>query len=156
MKFKVGDIVKVKDGLNVDNQYGKFYFVSEMDTFKNEKLTIESINNNNGTYHIKEDANRYDWTDEMLEECPERADQKNNSNSSNSFEKLFSNFGKMFDNPQLLTASYGKLINQKNEKIQELEDKINDEESKTILPVVIKKQSIFYRIINKLKRIFKI
>ena len=35
-------------------------------------------------------------------------------------------------------------------------EKINDEESKTILPVVIKKQSIFYRIINKLKRIFKI
>ena len=32
-------------------------------------------------------------------------------------------------------------------------EKINDE---TILPVVIKKQSIFYRIINKLKRIFKI
>ena len=35
-------------------------------------------------------------------------------------------------------------------------EKINNEESKTILPVVIKKQSIFYRIINKLKRIFKI
>lgn len=32
-------------------------------------------------------------------------------------------------------------------------EKINNE---TILPVVIKKQSIFYRIINKLKRIFKI
>ncbi len=35
-------------------------------------------------------------------------------------------------------------------------EKINDEESKTILPVVIKKQSIFYRIIKKIKRIFKI
>lgn len=35
-------------------------------------------------------------------------------------------------------------------------EKINNEESETILPVVIKKQSIFYRIINKLKRIFKI
>ena len=35
-------------------------------------------------------------------------------------------------------------------------EKINNEESKTILPIEIKKQSIFYRIINKLKRIFKI
>lgn len=33
-------------------------------------------------------------------------------------------------------------------------EKINNEESKTILPVVIKKQSIFYRIINKLKSFF--
>lgn len=35
-------------------------------------------------------------------------------------------------------------------------EKINNEESKIILPVVIKKQSIFYRIINKLKSFFKI
>lgn len=35
-------------------------------------------------------------------------------------------------------------------------EKINNEESKTTLPVEIKKQSIFYIIINKLKRIFKI
>lgn len=35
-------------------------------------------------------------------------------------------------------------------------EKINNEESKEILPIEIKKQSIFYRIINKLKRIFKI
>ena len=34
-------------------------------------------------------------------------------------------------------------------------EKINNEESKTILPVAIKKQSIFYRIINKLKSLFK-
>ena len=35
-------------------------------------------------------------------------------------------------------------------------EKINNEESKTILPIEIKKQSIFYRIINKIKNIFKI
>lgn len=35
-------------------------------------------------------------------------------------------------------------------------EKINNEESKTILPIEIKKQSIFYRIINKLKSFFKI
>ena len=35
-------------------------------------------------------------------------------------------------------------------------EKINNEESKTILPIEIKKQSIFYRIINKIKSIFKI
>lgn len=34
-------------------------------------------------------------------------------------------------------------------------EKTNNEESKTILPVEIERQSIFYRIINKLKRIFK-
>ena len=35
-------------------------------------------------------------------------------------------------------------------------EKIKNEESKTILPIEIKKQSIFYRIINKIKSIFKI
>jgi len=47
---------------------------------------------------------------------------------------------------------YSSNIFENNKKYE----KINNEESKTILPVVIKKQSIFYRIINKLKRIFKI
>ncbi len=47
---------------------------------------------------------------------------------------------------------YNSNIFENNKKYE----KKNNEESKTILPVVIKKQSIFYRIINKLKRIFKI
>ena len=47
---------------------------------------------------------------------------------------------------------YNNNIFENNKKYE----KKNNEESKTILPVVIEKKSIFYRIINKLKRIFRI
>lgn len=47
---------------------------------------------------------------------------------------------------------YNSNVFEKNKK----DEKINNEGSITVLPVVIKKQSIFYRIINKIKSIFKI
>ncbi len=47
---------------------------------------------------------------------------------------------------------YNSNVFEKNKKYE----KINNEESKEILPIEIKKQTIFYRIINKIKRIFKI
>lgn len=49
-------------------------------------------------------------------------------------------------------AKYNSSVFENNKKYK----KIYNEEPQTISPVVIKKQSIFYRIINKLKRIFKI
>ena len=47
---------------------------------------------------------------------------------------------------------YNSNVFEKNKK----DEKINNEGSITVLPVVIKKQPIFYRIINKIKSIFKI
>ena len=49
-------------------------------------------------------------------------------------------------------GKYNSNVFENNKKYE----KINNEESKTILPIEIKKQSIFCRIINKLKSIFKI
>lgn len=46
---------------------------------------------------------------------------------------------------------YNSNVFEKNKK----DEKINNEGSITVLPVVIKKQSIFYRIINKIKAFLK-
>lgn len=56
------------------------------------------------------------------------------------------------ENQKQKQKQYNNNVFENNKKYE----KINNEESKTILPVVIKKQSIFYRIINKLKSFFKI
>ena len=53
---------------------------------------------------------------------------------------------------KLKQEKYNSNVFENNKKYE----KINNEYSKTILPIEIKKQSILYRIINKIKSIFKI
>ena len=64
---------------------------------------------------------------------------------------------------QWLQADRSYIERQKQEKYNSnvfknktRDEKIDNEESNTVLPVEIKKQSIFQKIINGLKRIFKI
>ena len=67
MNYKVGDKVKVRKDLVVDKDYGGYDFVSSMEKFKGEIVTIESVDGNH--YHIEEDESefKYGWVDEMLE-----------------------------------------------------------------------------------------
>lgn len=62
MKFKVGDKVKVKTRLKVDNYYGGQCFNSDMKRLEGQILTIETVNYSD--YAVKE--NTWYWTDEML------------------------------------------------------------------------------------------
>lgn len=63
MKYKVGDIVKLRDDLEDGKMYGVNDFVDSMECLKNKPLEI--IDKNSNGYEIKESI--YDITDEMIE-----------------------------------------------------------------------------------------
>lgn len=62
-KFKVGDKVRVREGLVVDKFYGDMYCYPFMDKIGGELLTVDSVQNI--YYGVKENACY--WSDEMLE-----------------------------------------------------------------------------------------
>nr|DAO33696.1 MAG TPA: Mind bomb SH3 repeat domain [Caudoviricetes sp.] len=62
-KFKVGDKVRVREGLVVDKFYGDMYCYPLMDKIGGEILTVDSVQNI--YYGVKE--NDCYWSDEMLE-----------------------------------------------------------------------------------------
>lgn len=61
MKYKVGDKVRVREDLNIDEMYGALDVVDEM--LKKKIVTIKSVHD--GYYKIVEDD--YQWIDEMFE-----------------------------------------------------------------------------------------
>lgn len=65
MKFKVGDIVKVREGLKVDMYYNNYEFTDEMSKFCGKLVTIVSVYDD--YYDIEEDNDEFGWTDAMLE-----------------------------------------------------------------------------------------
>jgi hypothetical protein len=67
MKFKVGDKVKIREGLEHDPF--PFPGVSEnMLQYKGKMTTIKEIDGDIGTYKLEVDDSRFSWTDEMMEE----------------------------------------------------------------------------------------
>ena len=64
-KFKVGDKVKVRKGLEIDRGHGKYLFTSSMERLAGEISVITGIHRDNDAYLL----NHRDegWTDEMLE-----------------------------------------------------------------------------------------
>lgn len=65
MKFKVGEKVRVREGLEVGKDYGGQRFVKDMDKYKGEIYTIHSTHN--GWYRLEEYKEGWFFTDEMLE-----------------------------------------------------------------------------------------
>ena len=61
MKYKVGDKVRVREDLNIDERYGLLYAIDEM--IKKNTVTIAHVYD--GYYGIEE--NVFMWTDEMLD-----------------------------------------------------------------------------------------
>jgi hypothetical protein len=66
MKYKVGDKVKIREDLIVDNDYGSDGFVEEMAQYKGKTATITGAFM--GKYDIDIDDGDWSWTDEMLED----------------------------------------------------------------------------------------
>jgi hypothetical protein len=71
MKYQVGDKVKIREDLIVDNDYGSYGFVEAMEQYKGKTATITGVFMNR--YDIDIDDGYWSWTDEMLE------DSKNNN-----------------------------------------------------------------------------
>lgn len=67
MKYKVGDKVRVRKDLVVDRGYEYAVFVAGMKKYSGKIMTVASISSNN-KYCLKEDAGKWHWTDEMLED----------------------------------------------------------------------------------------
>lgn len=63
--FKVGDRVKVREDLVVDEIYGGDSFVYDMAEFRGKEVTIKEIQCAYHSYRIKETG--YNWTEEMFE-----------------------------------------------------------------------------------------
>lgn len=64
-KYKVGDKVRVRKDLKANESYGNETFMPEMKKFKGKKVTIAKVHGNR--YYIREDKNKWNYTDEMLE-----------------------------------------------------------------------------------------
>lgn len=68
MRFKIGDEVRVRNDLVVDNKYGLDYFMSDMEEFKGGKFIIKEIINDK---YLLKDTDEWLWTDEMLDSVNE-------------------------------------------------------------------------------------
>lgn len=64
MKYKVGDKVKIREDLEDGKEYGKDFFVSEMNFLKGKTVIISDIEYD--FYKLKEDSGKWNWTDEMF------------------------------------------------------------------------------------------
>lgn len=67
MKYKVGDKVRVRKDLVVDESYGDLTFMDSMEQHKGQVVTIESVDSD-GDYTLEEDNCDWCWNDEMLED----------------------------------------------------------------------------------------
>ena len=70
MKYKIGDKVRIRKDLVVNNDYGCDGYIEEMDDIAKENdyiLTIEDCVFNNTEYTMVEDSECCSWTDEMIE-----------------------------------------------------------------------------------------
>ena len=65
MKYKIGDKVLVRSDLKEGKKYGDEVVISDMLFFRGKIVTIEHIDHPN-CYRIKEDPDRWNWTDEMF------------------------------------------------------------------------------------------
>jgi hypothetical protein len=75
-KYKVGDVVKVKDNLEINKYYSNADFVEEMKEFLGKEVTIRKIFDDK--YYIKEDDG-WNWTDDMLEDEIEKTKEISNT-----------------------------------------------------------------------------
>lgn len=66
VKYKIGDLVKVRDDLQEDKMYGRCSSIGDMLPFRGTLDFIENIDED-GDYHLANNNNPYVWNEEMLE-----------------------------------------------------------------------------------------
>lgn len=77
MKYKVGDRVKVRNDLVVNETYGDgCRFRSDMARYKGQVVTISRVFDVDGFYKIKDDSSNWSWVDEMFVDTVENKNKK--------------------------------------------------------------------------------
>lgn len=72
MKYKTGDLVRVREDLKVGKFYGNNeFFTKEMSQFKGKEAEIKEVDS--CFYDLDIDNGTYAWTDEMLEPAEEKS-----------------------------------------------------------------------------------
>lgn len=66
MEYKVGDLVKIRENLQVGERYGECSVIPDMLKFRGTVDTIEYIDKD-GDYHLATYDNPYVWNKDMLE-----------------------------------------------------------------------------------------
>nr|DAL23994.1 MAG TPA_asm: mindbomb E3 ubiquitin protein ligase ubiquitin ligase [Caudoviricetes sp.] len=79
MKYKIGDLVKVRDDLQEDKMYGGCSSINDMLKFRGTLDIIENIDED-GNYHLANNNNPYVWSEDMLEPVVIKDDLKESTN----------------------------------------------------------------------------
>lgn len=66
MEYKIGDLVKIKDSIQVGEKYGGCNVIDDMLKYRGMVDIIEYIDKE-GDYHLANDNNPYVWNKDMLE-----------------------------------------------------------------------------------------
>lgn len=79
MKYKVGDKVRVRENLSIEERYDGCWVVPSMTVFLGKTVTIRKVRENTNRYEIEEDHGTWNWTDSMFEplESENPADETN-------------------------------------------------------------------------------
>lgn len=67
--YKVGDKVKIREDLEVDERYNELFFVKDMEKYKGKIATITRLSPVQHSYDIDIDDGDWCWTDDMLKAC---------------------------------------------------------------------------------------
>ena len=68
MRYKVGDVVKLRDDLEINKKYGGITFTNYKNEFKNESIKVIEISEGDDTYRIIDEDNNAVWiSGEMIE-----------------------------------------------------------------------------------------
>ena len=136
MKYKVGDEVRVREDLSINDTYGECFFTSSMSVFLGKTVTINKVNENINRYKIKEDDWEWYWTDEMFEsaEGENPVDETNDSGEwvlcRGDINKLNDTIKDVVHDKSQASESIDCLL---EAKFREAVDKITPEELKEII-----------------------
>ena len=131
MRFKVGDKVRVKDYLEVDEMYGDLYFDDYMEQYKGQIVTINEVYDY--YYCIEEDNCEMGWNDEMLEPINKIESKKTESEeikmeqNNNKLEQLKAEFEGLVKQYKIEMETFQTNF---NTKLEELKKEIENEKNK--------------------------